>query len=173
MPPELTYRDDWSGPADRAAVNRLLRDIFSVDVSPLEEMVLWDPTYRAFSYLDQAGCCVANAATFTLPLIINNRSVAAMGIQSVATRPSWRRRELSHDLMQRGLGWCEANTRLTVLMSAIPGFYEPMGFKIVPQFAYAGDAPPVGRPEDGFALARGQDLRCRRSVGVAISAKQA
>ena len=70
MAPGLTYRDDFSGPQDRAAVHRLLRDVFDVDVSPLEEMDLWDPTYRTFSYLDEAGCCVANAATFTLPLIV-------------------------------------------------------------------------------------------------------
>src|SRR4051794_41713381 len=100
MAPELTYRDDFSSPRDRAAVYRLLRDVFDVDVSPLEEMDLWDPTYRAFSYLDEAGCCVANAATFTLPLIVNSRPMAAMGIQSVATRPSWRRRGLSHDLLE-------------------------------------------------------------------------
>jgi GNAT superfamily N-acetyltransferase len=122
---ELTYRDDFSGPRDRAAVCRLLRDLFAVGVAPLEEMNLWDPTYRAFSYLDEAGCCVANRATFTLPLIVNSRPVAAMGIQSVATLPSWRRRGLSHDLLERALRWCDANTPLTFLMTSIPGFYEP------------------------------------------------
>ena len=117
-----------------------------MDVSPLEEMDLWDPTYRAFSYLNEAGFCVANAATFTLPLILNGRPVAAMGIQSVATRPSWRRRGLSHNLLERALQWCDANTPLTFLMTSIPGFYKPMGFKIVPQFAYAGDAPTALPP---------------------------
>ena len=146
MAPELTYRDDFSGPRDRAAVYRLLRDVFDVDVSPLEEMDLWDPTYRAFSYLDGAGCCVANAATFALPLIVNSRRVAAMGIQSVATRPSWRHRGLSHDLLEHALRWCDANTKLTFLMTSIPGFYEPMGFKIVPRFAYVGDAPTALPP---------------------------
>jgi hypothetical protein len=31
-------------------------------------------------------------------------------------------------------------------MTSIPGFYEPMGFKIVPQFAYVGDAPTALPP---------------------------
>jgi hypothetical protein len=66
-----------------------------------------------------------------------------MGIQSVATRPEWRRRGLSHDLLQRALQWCDASARLTFLMTAIPRFYEPMGFRIVPQFAYVGCAPDV------------------------------
>jgi GNAT superfamily N-acetyltransferase len=152
VPPELTYRDDFSGPRDRAEVYRLLQDVFGLDVSPLEDMALWDPSYRAFSYQDYAGCCVANAATFTLPLIVNGRSVAAMGVQSVATRPSWRRRGLSHDLLRRALRWCDANARITFLMTSIPGFYEPMGFTIVPQFAYAGDAPAALPPAQ----------RCRR-----------
>jgi predicted N-acetyltransferase YhbS len=144
--PELTYRDDFSDPQDRAEVHKLLRDVFDVDVSPLGEMDLWDPTYRAFSYLDEAGCCVANAATFILPLIINDRPVNAMGIQSVATRPSWRNRGLSHDLLERALRWCDANAQITFLMTSIPGFYEPIGFRTVPQFAYVGDAPATFPP---------------------------
>ena len=69
-----------------------------------------------------------------------------MGIQSVATRQSWRRRGLSHDLLERALRWCDANARLIFLMTSIPGFYEPMGFKIVPQFAYVGDSPTALPP---------------------------
>lgn len=145
----LTYRDDFSGPHDRAEVARLLRDIFDLDVSPLDELDLRDPTYRAFSYLDDAGTCIANAATFKLMLVVNGRSVNAMGIQSVATRSSWRHRGLSQDLLQRALRWCDAHARLTFLMTAIPGFYAPMGFTTVPQFAYVGDAPsvPPNRPQ--------------------------
>jgi hypothetical protein len=30
---------------------------------------------------------------------------------------------------------------MTFLMTSIPGFYEPMGFRTVPQFAYVGEAP--------------------------------
>jgi GNAT superfamily N-acetyltransferase len=154
--PGLTYRDELSGPQDRTALDRLLLDTFDLDVSPIEEFGLNDPTYRAFSYLDGTGCCVANAATFTLPLIINGKPVNAMGIQSVATRPVWRRRGLSHDLLARALRWCDANARLTFLMTSIPRFYEPMGFRTVPQFAYVGSAPAA----DPFSFAcRRLDLR--------------
>jgi GNAT superfamily N-acetyltransferase len=142
-PPGLTYRDGPPDPEHRKAIHRLLLDIFDVDVSPIDAFCLADPTYRAFSYLDAAGCVVANAATFTLKLIIAGKLVHAMGIQSVATRPEWRRRGLSHDLLQRALEWCDASARLTFLMTVIPGFYEPMGFRTVPQFAYVGGTPDV------------------------------
>lgn len=140
-PTELTYRDDFSGPEDRAEVYRLLRDTFDVDVSPLQELNLWDPTYRAFSYLDVDGRCVANVATFSLKLVVNGRRVNAMGIQSVATRPAWRGRGLSHDLLRRALLWCDANAPLAYLMTSIPGFYEPLGFRTLPQSKYVGEIP--------------------------------
>jgi len=127
-------------------------DIFDFDVSPIDKFGLRDPTYRAFSYVDRTGCCVANAATFTLALIIGGKPVNAMGIQSVATRPEWRRRGLSHDLLERALRWCDESAGLTFLMTSITRFYEPMGFRIVPQFAYVGRAPAA------FAL----PLGCRR-----------
>ncbi len=139
--PELTYRDRLSGPEDRRALHRLLLDVLDVDISPIDEFGLADPTYRAFAYRDGTGCIVANAATFTLRLIIGGKPVNAMGIQSVATRPEWRRCGLSHDLLERALRWCDVNARLTFLMTSIPRFYEPMGFRIVPQFAYVGSAP--------------------------------
>ena len=160
--PELTYRDGLSGPEDSKALHRLLLDVFDVDISPIGEFGLADPTYRAFSYLDRTGCCVANAATFTLPLIIGGKPVDAMGIQSVATRPEWRRRGLSHDLLQRALQWCDASARLTFLMTSIPRFYEPMGFRIVPQFAHVGSAPaasPLALGCRRLNLRAGEDRR--------------
>lgn len=138
---ELTYRDDFSSPHDRASIYALLRDVFGVDVSPLGELDLWEPTYRAFAYLDENGTCVANAATFTLRLMINDQHVNAMGIQSVATRTVWRGRGLSHALLERALQWCDTHSPLTFLMTSIPGFYEPMGFRGVPQSSFIGDAP--------------------------------
>lgn len=151
-PSGLIYRDESTEPQDRSPVHELLRDVFGLDVSPLTAFGLADPTYRAFSYLDAAGCCVANAATFTLGLIVNGKPVTAMGIQSVATRPAWRRRGLSHDLLERALRWCDAQAPLTFLMTAIPAFYQPMGFRIVPQSAHIGPAP----------AASARSSRCRR-----------
>lgn len=138
---ELTYRDDFSSPEDRAEVYRLLRDIFDVDVPPLQELDLWDPTYKAFSYLNVDGQCVSNVATFILKLIVNGQPVEAMGIQSVATRPAWRGRGLSRDLLRRTLLWCDANAPVAYLMTSIPEFYEPLGFRVLPQFKYVGDVP--------------------------------
>jgi len=139
-----------------------LLDIFDLDISPIEELGLTDPTYRAFSYLDPTGRIVANAATFTLPLIIGGKPVNAMGIQSVATRPEWLRRGLSHDLLERALQWCDKSARLTFLMTSIPRFYQPMGFRVVPQFVHVGSAPAASPLASGcrpLNLDAGEDRR--------------
>ena len=164
---ELTYRDGLSGPPDRRALHRLLLDVFDLDLAPIEERGLTDPTYRAFAYLDGTGCCVANAATFTLKLIVGGKPVNAMGIQSVATRPAWRRRGLSHDLLERALQWCDTSARLGFLMTSIPGFYQPMGFRIVPQFADVGSAPAAAPRALGcrrLNLDAGEDRRLLAQV---------
>lgn len=142
---ELTFRDGFANHDERLEVERLLWDTFHLDVSPLREMDLADPSYRAFRYVDAGRRCVANAASFTLPLIVNGRHVTAMGLQSVATRPAWRGRGLSRDLLRRALAWCDANAPLTYLMTTIPEFYETLGFRVVPQFAFVGEAPALPR----------------------------
>lgn len=132
-PPGLTYRDDLPGSRDRAPIFALLRGVFGFDASPLGEFDLWDPTYRAFAYLDGAGACAASAAACALPLIIAGRPVDAMGVQSVATRPDWRGRGLAHDLLDRMLKWCDAQPPLTVLM--VRGDPEPLLPFMIPETA--------------------------------------
>ena len=159
--PDLVYRDDFSGSRDRAEVSRLLQDTFGLDLAPLDELGLGDPSYRAFSYFDAAGSCVANAATFVLPLVVGGRRVNAIGVQSVATRPAHRGRGLSRRLLGHALRWCDANADLVFLMTSIPGFYEPLGFRTVPQFAYVGVPPPTQLAAPGrlLDLGLGDDRR--------------
>src|ERR1700730_17595341 len=115
----LTYQDRGDRPEDWIALHDLLRDMFGLDLSPLKTFDLFDPSYRPFSYLDETQCCVANAAAVSLPLVIRGQPVDAMGIQSVATRPEWRRRGLSRELIGRALAWCDSLSPLTFLMTAI------------------------------------------------------
>ena len=44
--PDLIYQDDFSGSRDRAEVSRLLQDTFGLDLAPLDELGLGDPSYR-------------------------------------------------------------------------------------------------------------------------------
>jgi len=138
----LTYHEnnDNEAPVFKSVMS-LLADIFGLDVEPLNTFDLFEPTYRSFSYLDKENNCVANASTIDVPLFLAGSSVKAMGIQSVATRPSYRHRGLSRDLLARALAWCDAQADLVLLHTSIPDFYIPFGFRAVQEHFFAGPSP--------------------------------
>ena len=140
---------------DRAAADRLLLDVFGVDVRPIAALGLSDPSYEAFSYIDDDGVLVANASVFALRLMMNGAIVDAIGIQSVATRPAWRRRGVARALLRHVLDWCDGQGRPVLLMTDIPDFYVPMRFAVLPQTAFRGLAP---RPARTPHMARRLDL---------------
>ena len=140
---------------DRAAVDRLLLDVFGVDVWPIAAQGLSDPTYQSFCFLDNRGELVANAAVFALTLMVGGVTVDAIGIQSVATRPAWRRRGVARALLRHVLEWCDGQGRPVLLMTDIPAFYAPLGFVSHRQTAFRGPAP---RPACAVHGARRLDL---------------
>ena len=142
---------------DRAAVDRLLLDVFDVDVRPIAAQGLSDPTHTAFSFLDHRGELVANAAVFALTLMVGGAIVDSTGLQSVATRPAWRRRGVARALLRHVLDWCDGQGRPVLLMTDLPAFYAPLGFAVLPQTAFHGPAP---RPARTPHLARRLDLAC-------------
>ena len=126
---------------DRAAVDRLVLDVFGVDVGPIAAQGLSDPTHQSFCFLDNRGELVANAAVFALTLMVGGAVVDAIGIQSVATRPAWRRRGVARALLRHVLEWCDDQGRPVLLMTDIPAFYAPLGFVSHRQTAFRGPAP--------------------------------
>ena len=128
-------------PQDRVAVDRLLLDIFGVDMSPLAAHGLLDRSYTPFCYVDDAGALVANAAVFSLTLMVGGQLVDAIGLQTVATRPAWRGRGVMRALLAHVLDWCDRQHRPVLLMTDIPAFYAPLGFSLVPQRMFVGEAP--------------------------------
>lgn len=138
----LAYQEnnDREAPVFQSVMS-LLTDIFGLDVAPLKTIDLFEPTYRSFSYLDKEGSCIANVSAINVPLFLSGKPVKAMGIQSVATRPSYRHRGLSRDLLGRALAWCEERSDLILLHTSIPDFYLPFGFCAVQEHFFAGEPP--------------------------------
>ncbi len=139
---ELAYQEnnDDEAPVFQS-VMRLLADTFGLDVEPLRTFGLFEPTYRSFSYLDKKGNCVANASAINVPLLLSGSQVKALGIQSVATRPIYRHRGLSRDLLDRALAWCDKQSDLVLLHTSIPDFYLPFGFRSVQEHFFVGKPP--------------------------------
>lgn len=145
----LVFRQDYfHDSVALAGLVDLLRDIFLIDVSLLDQFGGPDPSSMPFGYFDAAGVCVANFSAFSMPVVIDGRPVKAAGFQSGAVRPQWRGRGLYRDLMRKAFGWTdEQDFELGLLLTDKPVLYEPYGFRTVPQHRFAGGPPPVLAPQ--------------------------
>lgn len=139
----LTFRQDYFGdPAGWAALVRLLRDIFGIDIGLLQQLGGPDPTSMPFGWFDAEGELTANISAFALPFVLNGRTVHAAGLQSGAVRPPWRGRGLYRDVTVKALDWCEQQGfEAVILYTDKPSLYEPYGFHAIPLHRYEGAAP--------------------------------
>ncbi|TAU91404.1 GNAT family N-acetyltransferase [Rhizobium leguminosarum] len=139
----LTFRQDYFGdPAGWAALVCLLRDIFGIDIGPLQQLGGPDPTSMPFGWFDAEGGLAANISAFALPFVLNGRIVHAAGLQSGAVRPAWRGRGLYRDVTVKALDWCDRQGfEAVILYTDKPSLYEPYGFHAIPLHRYEGAAP--------------------------------
>ena len=140
---DLVFRQDYfDEPGGWQAITDLLRDIFGVDISPLDRFGGHDRSNMPSAFFDRDGCCVANFSAFAMPLMIDGRSIKAAGLQSGAVRPAFRGLGLFRDLIRITLDRCEtAGFETLVLYTDKPGLYTPYGFRVVPQHRVSGPAP--------------------------------
>lgn len=141
--PGLVYREDYfADPHGWAAVKELLRDIFGIDIGPLDRFGGPDPTSMPVAWFDESGTCVANLSAFAMPVVTNGRVVRAAGLQSGAVRPEWRGRGLFRALLAHTIERIDAaGYTAAMLYTDKPALYEPHGFVAVPQFVVTGLPP--------------------------------
>jgi predicted N-acetyltransferase YhbS len=152
----LDFRqDDASSPRTRAALRRLVAEIFEVDVSPLDRLG-HDPSVVSFGWWRE-GDLVANVSLYRQSLVLMGERVEAFGVQSVATRPAWRGRGLFRDLMTRALAYADARCRLVLLTTGTPALYRPLGFRTIAETAFAGPVAPHDCPPDYRRLSLASD----------------
>ncbi|MBX5165812.1 MULTISPECIES: GNAT family N-acetyltransferase [unclassified Rhizobium] len=139
----LTFRQDYFGdPAGWAALVCLLKDIFGIDLGPMQRLGGPDPTSMPFGWFDAEGVLAANISAFALPFVLNGRIVHAAGLQSGAVRPPWRGRGLYRDVTVKALDWCERQGfEAVILYTDKPSLYQAYGFRAIPQYRYEGVAP--------------------------------
>ncbi|MBP2442688.1 GNAT family N-acetyltransferase [Rhizobium leguminosarum] len=139
----LTFRQDYFGdPAGWAALVCLLKDIFGIDIGPLQQLGGPDPTSMSFGWFDAEGALAANISAFALPFVFNGTIIHAAGLQSGAVRPPWRGRGLYRDVTVKALDWCERQGfEAVILYTDKPSLYEAYGFRAIPQHRYEGAAP--------------------------------
>ena len=131
------------------ALAGLLQDIFDIDIALLDRFGGPDLTAMPFGYFDAEGRCIANFSAFPMPLVVDGRSVRAVGYQSGAVRPEYRGQGLYRDVMQRAYAWAEAEGfEAHLLLTDKPDLYRAYGFDVVPQHLFRGPmVAAVGKPD--------------------------
>jgi predicted N-acetyltransferase YhbS len=87
------------------------------------------------------GQLIAHVGVLALPLVIDGRAVSAGGIHAVACHPEHRGRGHVRALLEEAIAWAEARHPLLELGTAVPGVYEAVGFRRVPEHRFVGAAP--------------------------------
>lgn len=152
----LDFRFDTARtPLGRRELARLIRDVFEIDVSPLDRLG-HDPSVVNFGWWD-GEALVANVSLYERRLRFLGRDVAAFGVQSVATRPEWRRRGLFGDLMRRALDYADARAEIVILGTATPEVYSPFGFRPIRERASQGPVVPANETAAARVLSLDSD----------------
>lgn len=147
----LDFRFDTAHTASgRRELARLIDEVFEIDVTPLDRLG-HDPSVVSFGWWD-GDVLVANVSLYQRRLRLLGRDVAAFGVQSVATRPEWRRRGLFGDLMRRALDYADARAELAILGTATPEVYAPFGFRPIREFSARGPIVATAEPVDARLL---------------------
>lgn len=92
----------WHDAGPRAAFKALIRDVFGLDFSAWEAAGYWDEDYVPFTLFDGERA-VASVCTYLMDAVVDGRAHPLVQVSGVATRPEWRRRGLSRQLLDAGL----------------------------------------------------------------------
>ncbi|MGF0537602.1 GNAT family N-acetyltransferase [Agrobacterium sp. ES01] len=147
--PGLVYREDYfADAAGWQSVKQLLRDVFEVEINPIDLYGGHDRSSIACAWFDEYGRVVANLSAFSLPMMIDGQVRRCGGWQSGAVLPEYRGRGLFRSLIQRMFERCEeAGFESLVLLTDKPTLYTPYEFEVLPQHIFKASVPGDGSRE--------------------------
>ena len=141
---QLSYGQD---PDLSPAVFALLEQVFPGLEKAAAQMRAWEAVWEAVStpYLVYEGSrVVAHVGVIDLPLIVQGRRVRAGSVHAVATHPDRRRQGLYRRLMDEVLEAAPSRYDLLLLTTENPEYYEPFGFRYVPENRFEVDVAHQG-----------------------------
>ena len=152
----LPFRQDYyDNPPLRTALNEFAKISFpGLDFSPWNALPYRFTDYTPFSYFD-GDRVVANVSASPIELVMDDAPVAAVQLGTVATRAEYRGRGLARSLVEKAHAFWEEKRSLFFLFAAeeAVGFYEKLGYRPVPEYAFAAPLPSYRvAPEGARAL---------------------
>lgn len=98
------------------------------------------------------GRLVSHVGLLDLPLVVAGRPVRVGGVHGVATHPGHRRQGLFRSLIEEALAYAAPRYRTLVLTTAHPEYFEPFGFRAIPESVFVSPAPAAPAPLAGRLL---------------------
>lgn len=119
----------------------LAKSVFGIDFTGWEEKGQRDGSYHCFSFSD-GGEIVANVSATELTLVQNGRSLSAVQLGTVMTRPDYRLKGLAGRLIRHVIETYHDKSALIYLYanSSVSGFYPKFGFERRTQTLFCRDA---------------------------------
>ncbi len=114
----------------------------------------WESVSTPFVARDADGRILAHVGLMSFPLTVLGQSVTAAAVHGVATRPDQRRQGLYRAALEELLAFAAARHPTLVLTTSHPEYFEPFGFRVVPESVFRAHV----RPGPGGPAARTLDL---------------
>ncbi len=118
----------------------------------------WESVSTPF-VAERSGRIVAHVGLMPMPLHMRGRTLQCGGVHGVATDPDHRRRGYFRRLMEELLVDGSARFDTLILTTAHREYFEPFGFRVVPESVFRYRSPVGGRePSRVLDLARPEDF---------------
>lgn len=118
----------------------------------------WESASTPF-VAERSGRIVAHVGLMPMPLHARGRTLRCGGVHGVATDPDHRRRGYFRRLMEELLVDGSARFDTLILTTAHREYFEPFGFRVVPESVFRYRSPVGGRePSRVLDLARPEDF---------------
>ncbi len=106
----------------------------------------WEDLSTPFALVED-GRVISHVGVLDVPLVVCGREQAYAGIHAVCTLESRRRQGLYRRVMEEVLDWCDKRYETLELTTENPEYYEPFGFRVVPEHTFV--ARPAGPSGSG------------------------
>lgn len=151
-------------------VRRAIYDLYDTSFNKLSERIaisdalgsVWHEVSTAFVAFED-GIAVSHTGVIEIPMVIGGQKRTVAGIHAVCTRPAYRGRGFSTAMIREALEYADSRTDVAILATAITDFYEPFGFRPVPEnrfrIAWSGDRTQTGTPARRLSSGNRDDVR--------------
>lgn len=102
----------------------------------------WESVSTPFVARDAGGRVLSHAGLMSFPLTVLGRAVTAGAVHGVATHPDQRRQGLYRAAMEELLAYAAGRHTLLFLTTSHPEYFEPFGFRVVPESVFRARVRP-------------------------------